>query len=184
MSDERRYVIIFTALAVILGVVVCWLWPPYPGNDLVSMRPDYVFFVGVFALLALGAIGVVAFVLVSYAKIATAQLFVRRRTVRATFEYKSTRVYPYEPPQVAMGLAGWLIARVRGRQKVIEPAYLRWASFRVGHRCLQFVVPEDVFMRLETDQAGELTFKGERFIGFRTRPAPRSRDRLTRALRR
>jgi len=182
MSDEHRFLIIFTALALIVGFVVCWLWP-YPGG-IAAMPPSAILALGTVSLLALGALGVVAFVLVSYAKLITLQLLARRRTVRATFEYKCTRVYPYEPPQVAMGFAAWLANRLRGRQRVIEPAYLRWASFRIGHERLEFVVPEDIFMRLETDQAGELTFKGERFIGFRTGPAPRSRDRLTRMLRR
>ncbi|HUT75200.1 MAG TPA: hypothetical protein VM221_10265, partial [Armatimonadota bacterium] len=78
----------------------------------------------------------------------------------------------------------WVSSHLRGRHKVIEAPYLRWASFRVGREQVEFVVPEDVFMRLEPDQTGQLTFKGERFIAFRTGPAPRSRDRLRRALRR
>jgi hypothetical protein len=136
-----------------------------------------------YVMLGLGALLVgavvlgVAAMLVSYGGVLYRRWHAPMREVPAVVLRKWTRTYELNlPPALPLlGRAGFLanfvLTLFRGRGEGPDPnAYTQWVfwvSFQVGELELEFSVPESVYVNLEEDAEGMLSYRADRFLNFR-----------------
>ena len=123
----------------------------------------FVAFCGIAAGLAL----LVLYVLVSYARVLLTNLLARRRAVPAILVRKSTRMYGYDSPLSGRGILQSLLKRSVRPRGTACLRHVCWLTFRVSGGRIEFAVPEEVYQKLQEGSVGVLSFKGERFVGFR-----------------